>query len=193
MPIKRWRQPSGMTLIEVLISASVFIIVIVVVVDLFLLFYRSSYNQAEQEQLQAGVLYFSQIMSRHVRTSKIDYDRYGSSIVNPVNVLYLAEQYEDISIQLGDSASGIGNDGQVYLYEFDSNTLSPLTSDAINAVYVDTVQFFIYPATDPFDRLNLNPPNTQPTVMLVVSAHHVDDPSLTIQYQTLISLRQYER
>lgn len=193
--MRNHKHPTGFSIIELLIAAAVFVTVITIVVDLFLLFIRTNYQQAEQEQLEQSMSFVLFDLSGQLHTSQvIDYSRYGS-VTNPQTELYT--QRRD-SFATGTYFLGTGipfNEaaGQIYYRDVATGTIEPITPDPVGDIYVDSLEFYVYPSTDPVDVTVSPVVNNQPAVLVRIKAHVTEDSSITATYQTLITSRYYAR
>ena len=180
-------QPSGFTIVEVLVSAAVFVVVVVAIVNVILLFIKGPLNQAAEKQLQNELDYFYQQAFKEIPWSTIDYSAYPSGITNPESDLHLLSETPDVVQQ------------PVYVYL--NATGQIMVDDSVNPAYpvtsadivVTTLEFYIYPQTDPFDVTGPTVVNNQPTVVLYVVAHDAEDPEIELSYQSTITSRFYIR
>ena len=177
----------GFTLVEILVASAIFVIVVVIVMDLFLLFYRQSYRQGEQAQLEQSLSYVYFILTGELHSQwTIDYASYGGTITNPQTTLYLIDESS------GDQRTLYLGAGQLYFTTSSSTVQEPITPD-VPKVYIDSVEFYLYPSTDPFDVAAATLPDNQPAIVMFITAHNPDDATITATYQTVISTRYYGR
>lgn len=176
---------AGFTIVEILVSASVFVVVVVVVVNVILLFVKGPLNQSTEKELQNELDYFYQQAFQNIPWSTIDYNSYVTGINNPESELYLLsenpETTQQVSIYL--------NNGQIWIDD-SINTPYPVTS---NTIIVTKLEFYVYPQTDPFDVSGPSIVNNQPAVVVYVVAHDADDPTVELSYQSIITSRFYIR
>jgi hypothetical protein len=175
----------GFTVIEALISAGMFIIIFVLIVDLAVIFTRHPEKIIRKKQIEIELSYAVEKISQKIRTSEIDYSKYSSPLVNPATTLHLIN---DI-----DGEIAITQTGTTLTMNSDN-----LTSDKV-VIDAGQLHFFVNPTTDPFcDSYTTGSyivcsSNAQPLVTISLLAHHVDDAATTINLQTTISSRVYER
>lgn len=188
-------RAAGFTIVELLIAAAVFVILVTLVVDLFLLFLRSSYEHAEQEQLEQSISYVMFELASHLHSDGIiDYSRY-STITNPQTELYTMtyDALSSTTIFLGTGTPPNEEAGQIYAEDVATGLSEPLTPDPIGDIYVDSLEFYIYPGADPYDPTVSPTQNNQPTVLVRIKAHSAEDATMTSTYQSLITSRYYAR
>lgn len=186
---------AGFTIIELLVAAAVFVTVITMVIDLFLLFLRSNYEQNEQEQLEQSISYVFHEVSNHLHgTGAIDFSQYGS-ITNPQTELYLTnlDNFETDRFFLGTGTPPNEEAGQIYFEDTVTGDIEPVTPDPVGDIYVDSLEFYIYPSSDPADVTTSALANNQPAVVMRITAHVSDDSTMTATYQSLITSRYYAR
>lgn len=182
---------SGLTLVEALIGAAIFMMTLVVVIDLFLIFIRGPLNQAAEQQLHQQLTFALDQMAQDVRLNEIDYTAYTLPVTNPETELNLRTGQNSYTFRLGPHPV-TGNDETLYIEA--NGQAEPLTNEKL---IVDSLEFYIYPATDP-TVIDLNDlgslANNQPTVVVTLHAHHAtDDRVAPIYYQTVLTSRHYER
>lgn len=180
---------TGFTLVEALVASAVFMVIVVMAIDLFLLFLRGPFSQIDAKHVEEQLTYIFEEFGYHIRTSTIDYSRYPS-ITNPMSELYIIDaQGQPEKVFLGDGVTT--NLGQIYIVS-DLGTF-PFTTDATTDIYVDTLEFYIYPSSDPAAVTVTSAVNAQAAVVMFISAHSVSDPAITQAAQSLVTLRYYVR
>lgn len=179
-------QRAGFSLIEIVVAAALFSVVMVAAVNLFVIFLRRPLQQIDEFHVYEEVNNVLWELNQAAHSEMIDYTSYGT-IANPENDLYLlsADGTDTIHIYLssGQLFADIVNDGG-------ASTVS-LTSVSSSEVYIDTFNVHVYPTVDPFDIAIAT--NSQPAVVIQIVAHSVSNVDLIFTAQTLITTRIYER
>ena len=176
MPTK-FRQ-SGFTLIEALVSVAIFAVVVSMASVLFLATSNAQRKATNQEKVMREVRQTMESISRLVRMSAVDYERYdaeGVEISGGPSVLYLMDNNVSVSFSLDENRI-------VYERSGDSGFMTGGDIDVTN------LQFFIGPA-DP--AANTTWP-TQVTVLLTTEREGERGSADILKTQTTIVTRQYE-
>lgn len=185
-PMSR-NQPAGFTLLELVVASAIFVVLITLAVNVFVLVLRVPIRAIDQHHLYEEVTYVFEQATYQIHHATIDYASQGT-MTNPEIQLYLLAN--DGS---GDRYQLYLNSGQINMAVTTSSgtTIYQLTSDPTTDVYIDTLQFYIYPTVDPFDPDSNN--NNQPAVVMHMTGHSVHNAAVMFSMQTLITLRVYER
>lgn len=176
----------GFTIVEIVVAAALFSVIMVAAVNLFVIFLRRPLQQIDEYHLYEEVNNALWELNRAVYSEKIDYAIYGT-VSNPETDLYLvsADNSETTHIYL--------SSGQLFATIVTAgvpDTIA-LTSSSSNDVYIDTFNVYVYPSLDPF--IIANATNSQPAVVIQIVAHSVSNPDVSFTTQTLITTRVYER
>lgn len=180
MAIKQ-NNNSGFTLVEMLVAAAVFAIVMVIAVDLFVLVLRTPLQQVDTQHVQEELNYVFEQVAQTARVSQIDYNSYAA-FTNPQTDLYFKTATTTTHIYL----SG----GQI-VESVDSGAAVPLTTSSSSDVVISQMVVYVYPGTDPADTSSIV--NNQETVVLYLEGRSMADPSHPVSAQTMITLRYYAR
>jgi prepilin-type N-terminal cleavage/methylation domain-containing protein len=145
----------GFTLMEMVVSVGIFSIVSVASLSIYISMLRVSQNTTALTRIQQESQLIMQVLSKKIRTSRVDYDYYGT--VNPSG---------ETDLVLVDSL------GDTYTFALSGKTLTV----AVNAgdakeipadnVDIDDLVFFINPLTNPYSLDE--PPSSQPYVTVVM-------------------------
>lgn len=192
------QNTSGLTLVELLVAASVFAIVVVIALDLLINFMSASVDLTKQTQFQEEATFAIEEMSYRIHNSHIAYDNYNNGIcrtvslplVHPKNdALCMTDTVgQDWFIEL-DAHTNPNFAGAENMYIKDDFGNAPLFSDDI---VVSKFEVYVYPSNDPNDIVNGL--NNQEGVMIVFTLESPDEPEIgQLHYQTFISTRVYER
>ncbi len=188
--IGNMRNKSGFTLVEIVVAAALFSMIMVAAVNLFVLFLREPLQQIDEFHVYEEINNVMAQLTSYSRDQMIDYSvsDYSSGFSNPQSKLYLVSTDATTSTEIYLSS------GQLFATITTGTTpvTTPLTSNSSNQVFIDTFNVYVYPNSDPFD-LAASPPNSQPAVVVHIVGHSVTDTSVTYTAQTLISTRVYER
>ncbi len=175
----------GFTLVELLVAAALFATVVVIAVNIFILTLRRPLQEIDNQHVQEEISYLFEALAFQVRSNQLDYTQY-TTITNPVAELYLVDldgSSDQVRLYL--------SSGQVWLELITTGVSYPVTTVSSNDVSIDSLQFFIYPQTDPSDPSVGD--NYQPAVVMYVAGHSVKDPTVTFSAQTLMTFRAYVR
>lgn len=190
--VLRWpaQQPKqhtspGFSLLEIVVAAALFSVIMVAVVNLFVIFLRRPLQQIDEYHVYEEVNNALWELNRLTYSEKIDYTTYGT-ISNPETDLYLVatDNSETVHIYL--------SSGQLFATIVDAGGTDTIAlTSSSNEVYIDTFSVYVYPSLDPF--IIANATNSQPAVVIQIVAHSVSNPAVTFTAQTLITTRVYER
>ncbi len=171
-------KQSGFTLIEALVSVAIFAVVVSMAAVLFLSTSNAQRKATNQEKVMREVRQTMESISRLVRMSAVDYDRYdaeGMEISGGPSVLYLMNNNAPVSFSL------VG--GQIFYERGGAGGV--MTGEDID---VTNLQFFIGPA-DPDTSTDWP---TQVTVLLTTEREGERGSADILKTQTTIVTRQYE-
>jgi len=95
--IKRLTLPnsSGFTLIEMIVSVGIFIIIMVVILETFLVSSRLQQKTTAVLDAQAEARFVLETITRKIRAGYIFYDHYGGSITNPEDEFSIVDIYDN--------------------------------------------------------------------------------------------------
>lgn len=185
LPKQSQRMAAGFTLVEMLVAAALFSLVMISAVNLFIIFLRRPLQQIDEYHVYEEVNYALNELTAHARESYIDYATYVT-VTNPATDLYMVEA-DGVQFHAYLSA------GQLWVDTTNGSTTTttPLTSSSTADVYIDSFTVYLYPSLDPFDVTTGE--NSQPAVVISIVGHSVTNTTVTFASQTLISTRVYER
>lgn len=178
----------GFTIIELVVASALFAVIISLAVNLFVVALRTPIQEIERHHLYEQVTYVFEQSTYYIHQSTIDYVNQGT-ITNPTTQLHLmanndsGERYR-IYVASGQIKIDITSATNV-------TTTYPLTTSPTTDVYIDALQFYIYPTVNSFDPATGN--NNQPAVVMHIRGHSAKRSTTTFSMQTLITLRHYER
>jgi prepilin-type N-terminal cleavage/methylation domain-containing protein len=155
----RYRQ-AGFTLIEMIIALSIFVLVILIVSNIYVSFNNSQRKVATMQKLQDDVRYVFETMAQEIRLGKINY-QYYRALSTPVDLHPLASGQTPVT-----TLAIINQSGQsVFFRRADSNLryCKEITSGDCSiddnwqnitpeGVSVLNLQFIITPSADPFSE-----------------------------------------
>jgi type II secretory pathway pseudopilin PulG len=188
---KTYKQSAvpGFTLVEALISAAVFAVVITVIMDLALLFIKGPLQQLTQKQLEDEVSFSMDQMVQYIREAQIDYSHTADYSTQPTEMLWLTTQdNQSITLELV-PVNQTTNTIQVSIMSINGTESYPLTGTDIS---IDALHFFLYPTTDP-NQTTGTMAYTQPTVVVYIEAHMSDNAAISTTLQSAITSRYYAR
>ena len=150
MPGKSKRTTAGFTILELMIAVALFVVLVIVLINIYLLTLHSQRQTAARQAVLNSVRYVMETISRQVRISEIDY---GYAYNN-------------------DAEPGIdGSENELALIDPDGNRIvyylenSQLLADvggiqygltSADAIEVINLDFFIDPVTNPFTEERCN-------------------------------------
>jgi prepilin-type N-terminal cleavage/methylation domain-containing protein len=161
----------GFTLVEMLISTSVFVLVALASLSIYSETLRASQETLSLTRIQQEAQLLMQVMAKKVRTSRVDYDYYSGIDADGDNDLALVDT-------LGDE----------YIFKKDTNTLLVSVNGGDDVyipadhVSIDSFKVYINPTTNPYSLDE--PPASQPyvTIVMEISASKGrQENSLTVQ------------
>ncbi len=155
-----WGDKSGFTLMEVLVSMSIFVIVSLASLSIYAATLKASQRTTALTRVQQEAQLIMSVLAKKIRTSRVDYSYYpGGEVSNPAAALALTDA---------------SNDNYVFSFDSGNSTLTVSANGgeakAIPATYVQItdLKFYINPTTNPFISLD-EPPSSQPYVTLVMT------------------------
>lgn len=171
----------GFSLIEAVVSVSVFAVVVTSIVGVYLSVQRLNQQSTALQVLQQNGRFLSEDLTKLVRNGQIDYARYlGQTITQPTtNNLYLLDR-DGVPVNIFKS-------GDSLLVTKGGSSYSSLTG---NEVRVLDFKAFVWPSTDPFAGGSVA---EQPTVTLYVDLEsniNRRDP-VRVPFEITVSTRQY--
>jgi len=174
----------GFTLVEVLVSISIFSVMSVIITTVFLSANNLQQNTASYQRLQNDGRYIIEKLAREIRVREIIFPS-----GNPENELRF---YED---EVGETATVYFddiNDILVYQIEDDFGTFP----EQLNAEDVEVInaKFFITPTQDPFTKAN--PTDIQPRVTILIQLQNKTvnlEDQRQVSIQTTVSSKIYKR
>ena len=185
-----FRNQSGFTLVEILISMAIFVTALTAVSAIFVFASDSQQKTLAISNTQADIRFAMEVISQQIRRGSIDYasSQYGGTISsNPQDVLVLRDSSNNQVWFRRNTSSGRG----IVEMSEDGSTWVDLTPPSVS---VDVLKFYLSPTTDPF--INSPTTNQQPmvTVTMVSSSTETGAETLLPTYiQTTIASRQYVR
>ncbi|MFH1610920.1 MAG: prepilin-type N-terminal cleavage/methylation domain-containing protein [Patescibacteria group bacterium] len=183
--LKKQKQLQGFTLMEILISMSIFVIFTLAILSIHSFTLRASQKTLAANRIQGEAQLIMESLAKKIRTSRVNYDYSGyaggiGSYEEELSVVDLSDtEYvfflEDDSLKVKIKESGA--------VEYNDAYAIPTV-----IVSIDVLKFIIQPTTFPFDIDT--PPETQPRVTIVAtfsSTRAGQTASLTVQ-QTIPQL-----
>ena len=171
------KKQRGFTLMEVLVSMSIFVIVMLASFTIYAAILKASQRTTAYTRIQQEAQLIMEVLAKKIRTTRVDYQ-------------YYADKY-DINLKDGNIYNEvIGENGEKELALIDSSDIDYLFATSTDAlvisskaagetdygtpvaipsqlVKIDSIKFFIQPLSYPFD-IN-TPPVTQPRVTMVIT------------------------
>ena len=153
----------GFTLIEMMVSLSIFILIILIVINVYIVINHSQRRTVEMQKLQSDTRYIFEAMTQEVRLGIIDYDFYSNA--SPPFDLHpdaLADNYilalkDQSAVSIFFRRSGDDGDGTAIQYCEEVTTGDCELADGLGwqnvtpeGVRVTDLRFSITPSADPF-------------------------------------------
>lgn len=214
--IKIAKNQGGFTLMELLISVSIFAMVVLMISGIYLAFSKNQARAKASQTLLNNAQYTLEIMAREIRNSEIyDYNPNNSGglcgVVSCCDY-YMGPDYESCILLKKEDGQLFGfvadldastqelyyvvPPGESYVaspWESDYAAFTKLLGPSLNEVVVQDLDFYISPNTDPFVE---GGPNTHPRVTIDLKAQYSTDQLVAqVSYllQTTVSSRIYKR
>ncbi|MBT4516912.1 MAG: prepilin-type N-terminal cleavage/methylation domain-containing protein [Candidatus Komeilibacteria bacterium] len=214
------KDRQGFTLIEILISLSIFSLLVFAVSTIYIAFNNSQMRTTASQQLLNDSQYAFELMAREIRTSSIVYylpdQTWCESVLNAVGesnvftncivlekangqIVALTSFRSGLSAYLWTELRYVTLNNCVDAYKnCDSWHTNPLAgtillSPTLNDINIDSLDFHITPTSDPFLS---GGPNQQPKVTINMTTSYYDDnkfKNVKHTFQTTVSSRVYKR
>lgn len=183
-----YKKTSGFTLVEMLVTMSIFITALTILSAIFLLTNKSQRKTQALQEVQTDARYAMEVLSQQVRRGNIDYDYYGGSIdSNPQTILALRDPSNNQILFRFDA----GSRGRLQISQDGGGIWTDITPQNLS---LQSLYFYLSPSANPFANQPLN--NQQPlvTINLASKSVTVDGQDIATTYlQTTVSSRQYSR
>lgn len=207
-------RPRAFTLVELIISMTIFTIFIGVVTTTYLSISRSLRHAAEVRQVYGEARFLMDKLTQDVRLNTIDYacledPAYGTTVYGECALDQLSSEGVTSVLPL---ISADGEHRIVYHFEgegifsvlkldWDGNQWNAMEGYytgfqpfEMDSVVLDSVQFMVKPLTSPYDHTSDNAAQYQPSVHVMILAKSTStllDDVLQVQMQSTISSRVY--
>ena len=183
------KKENGFTLVEMLVTMSIFVTAITTLSAIFLLTNQSQRKNKALQDIQTDARFSMEVVSQQIRRGVIDYDFYDGSIdSNPQTILALLDSAGNKIQFRRFEASGRG---ELQISQDNGMNWTALTPPDISIL---DLFFYISPTTDPFAQTPLN--NLQPLVTIALISKNITTSGESIPnnfLQTTVSSRQYLR
>ncbi len=196
------KKNQGFTLIETMVAVSIFIIVITVVSNLFVISSRLHKNAALKQKIQSDARLILATLVERIRESTIDYGYYealGSDLSEPVDVLALVDKQGE-SIRFANiSDAQVCPEGTLHCLgiQVSGGAWNSMTSLGVRLSGENGLRFYIRPFESPFEIVgSAFVSNEQPNVTVVFTLETTLDQAVfrnRSYFQTSASTRVYKR
>ncbi len=185
------RRQSGFTVIEALVSATIFAVASVSITGVYISVQRLNQASRSLVAVQQNGRYMMEDIAKIVRNGQVDYARYASLESNG-RVPQASAQYLYLLDRDGTQVRIVYNAGNQNVTI--QKGVSAVTNYVGNEVKVLDFRAFVWPDTAPFSIL-ASRPDEQPTVTIFVSLESNQNPRYIerAQMQTTVATRQYSR
>lgn len=187
----------GFTLMEILVSLTIFMTASLAVTDIFILSTRAQRRGSAIQKVESDARIIINSIADQIRTGGIDYASavYAAGIPSPADILALRDaDNKPILFRVSADACPTVDSRPCLQTSRDNATWNNVTSRDVKVSYL---KFYISPLTDPFSAAG-NPPNIQPFVTMALGLERArpisatDSPS-PFFIQTTVSSRGYKR
>jgi len=148
---KKIAHNSGFTLIEMIIALSIFVLIVLIVGNIFVVINHSQRRVANMQKLQDDVRYSVEAMAQEIRLGRINYDYYVGESID----LHPASAITEYPLAV------INQSGEFIYYRKNVNNLEYCKNDipaectdwqvvTPRGVTVEELRFIITPSADPF-------------------------------------------
>jgi type II secretory pathway pseudopilin PulG len=189
----RGRNQKGFTLIEAVVSASVFAFVMTSVLGVYLSALQIDSKTRAERAVQQNARFILEFLGKEIRNGSINYDEYGGTInytSGYTSDLYIVNQLDEQERIFCDNSDPANP--KLRLTKAEGTT--DLNSDKVK---VTRCAFYVSPSTNPFAVLGTvpAPPNQQPFVTVVIqlqaqySGRNIDQAVMNLQ--STFTVRDY--
>ncbi len=162
------RQKKGFTLIEMIVTLSIFVLILLIATNAYVMINRSQRKVAAAQKIQDDVRYLMEVMSQDIRLSQINYNFYTAEGIDlhplastqPITILALVNQTSvNIFYRWIQASQHVE-----YCRELTPGICDPDTGTAWNdltpnGVTIAGMRFVITPTANPFVAPTIVPPN----------------------------------
>ena len=175
--MKRINAQSGYTLLEMLIAVTLFIVIVVGVISIFISIHRAQTRAEASRILQENLRYATEVMVTEISEGMIDYSRYSDPISNPIQSVD-----ETTGLFLTDYDFYMDN-GRLIMSTVGGQGGTELANLTDTSVEVTELTFIILPASPTEDM--------QEMVTFYLSATSTKEDFVEMDIQTTESTRVY--
>lgn len=183
---KRSNSNLGFTLIEAIVSAAVFAVVVTSAMGVYMSTLQLDAKTKAERAIQQNTRFITEFLGKEIRNGSVDYSGFtsaGISIASDTTNLFMINQALE--------------DERIYLSGENLVLTKAAGSTNLNSSGVRVTKFLVYvsPTTNPFASLSANPPNVQPsvTVALELTSNYGNRGAnkAVMNVQTTFAVRQY--
>jgi type II secretory pathway pseudopilin PulG len=185
----------GFTLLEMLVVAGIFSLVVVIISSILHSVLLSRKVIASREKLQSNSNSIIEIIGKETRNSQLDYGYYQESedFTQPLTILALVDKDDNrIVFQKSSGSDCYADQSACLVVGSGGSSWTNVTPSGIDLI---DVKFYIEPGQDPFAQDPANRPNKQPLVTIVLKTQSIVAGSSTQVsniVQTSMSNRTYQ-
>ncbi len=170
------KNKRGFTLMEVLVSTSIFVLVTLASLSIFSATLKASQETTALTRIQQETQFIMEVLAKKIRTSRVDYDYYKT---NPINNTTGDNDLVLVDLQTDKYVFSLDKVNKKITVDVNDTGAKPIPTTSVD---IDDLKFYINPTSNPF-RLD-EPPPSQPyvtVVMTVSSKKGRQTASLTVQ------------
>jgi prepilin-type N-terminal cleavage/methylation domain-containing protein len=155
-------KKKGFTLIETIVTLSIFVLVLLIATDVYVMVNRSQRKVAATQKIQDDVRYLMEVMAQDIRLSQINYDFYETKQIDlhplattqPVTVLALINQTsQNIFYRWVAASQRVQYCRELTAGLCDLTTGSGWNDLTPNGVSIAEMRFVVTPTANPFTEL----------------------------------------
>ncbi|HKL17091.1 MAG TPA: prepilin-type N-terminal cleavage/methylation domain-containing protein [Patescibacteria group bacterium] len=191
---KNFNNKESFTLIELMVSLSILVLVILAAMAIYLRVIGTRSKTLGQLNIQEDGQFLMTLISKDIRSSQIDYDNYGndcdaiegaSTAINNLCLKRISSG-EEIVYKKGTTNEGIDVLERCQAPDCDSNDDSDFKAITMTQINVSRLNFYIRPASDPFEAGSVDYVHPRATIVLrLESLVEKDPPSPLLLQQTV--------
>lgn len=154
------KKQRGFTLIEAVVSAGVFAVVITSALGVYMSTLQLDSKTKAERVVQQNARFIMEYLGKEIRNGSLDYPAFAAAGITNIgadtsNIFLINQSLEN---------------ERIYLNGTNLSLVKTAGTTTLNSSGVRVTKFLVYvsPSTNPFQSLSSNPPNVQPSVTVVM-------------------------